>query len=80
MRIWLVEYDKERFIEHRSRKSEALLLAGGKRDALRPDGFLMLGAAETTVFNNDFFAPLPVEFSNLFCLKNNPAPYGLTPS
>lgn len=47
------------------------------RNALDPDGYLMLGAAETTVFTNDTFVPLPVEFSNLFCLKNTPAPFHL---
>ena len=45
--------------------------------ALRADGCLMLGAAETTVFTNDTFVPLPVEFSNLFYLKNSPAPFHL---
>jgi len=48
------------------------------RDALRTDGCLMLGAAETTVFSNTFFVPLPVEFSNLFYLKNTPAPFQTT--
>ena len=48
------------------------------RDCLRPDGCLMLGAAETTVFTNTYFVPLPVEFSNLFYLKNTPAPYQTT--
>jgi len=48
------------------------------RDNLRPDGCLMLGAAETTVFSNTYFVPLPVEFSNLFYLKNTPAPFQTT--
>jgi chemotaxis protein methyltransferase CheR len=48
------------------------------RDALRSDGCLMLGAAETTVFSNTFFVPLPVEFSNMFYLKNTPAPFQTT--
>jgi chemotaxis protein methyltransferase CheR len=48
------------------------------RDSLRPDGCLMLGAAETTVFSNTYFVPLPVEFSNLFYLKNTPAPFQTT--
>jgi len=50
------------------------------RNVLRPDGCLMLGAAETTVFTNDFFVPLPVEFSNLFYLKGTPSPLHLNPS
>jgi len=50
------------------------------RDAMRPDGCLMLGAAETTVFSNDIFVPLPVEFSNLFYLKGTPAPFNLNPN
>jgi chemotaxis protein methyltransferase CheR len=50
------------------------------RDALRPDGCLMLGAAETTVFSNDIFVPLPVEFSNLFYLKGTPSPFNLNPN
>jgi hypothetical protein len=37
----------------------------------------MLGAAETTVFTNDVFVPLPVEFSNLFYLKGTPSPFHL---
>jgi chemotaxis protein methyltransferase CheR len=44
-------------------------------DTLRPDGLLMLGAAETTVFSNPCFVPLPVEFSNMFYLRNTPAPF-----
>jgi chemotaxis protein methyltransferase CheR len=48
------------------------------RDNLRPDGCLMLGAAETTVFNNTYFVPLPVEFSNLFYLKSTPTPFQTT--
>ena len=42
---------------------------------LRPDGCLMLGAAETTVFSSGAFVPLPIEFSNLFYAKNSPVPY-----
>lgn len=47
------------------------------RNVLRPDGYLMLGAAETTVFLNDVFVPLPIEFSNLFYLKGTPSPFRL---
>ena len=47
-------------------QNERRRLLAHVRDALRPDGYLMLGAAETTVFCNDAFVPLPVEFSNLF--------------
>jgi chemotaxis protein methyltransferase CheR len=43
--------------------------------ALRPDGCLMLGAAETTVFSSTAFLPLPVEHSNMFYLKNSPVPF-----
>jgi chemotaxis protein methyltransferase CheR len=50
------------------------------RNVLRPDGCLMLGAAETTVFTNDFFVPLPIEFSNLFYLKGTPSPFHLNPN
>ena len=49
-------------------------------DALRPDGCLMLGAAETTVFCNEVFVPLPIEFSNLFYLKGTPAPFNPNPN
>ncbi|MCE0482984.1 MAG: protein-glutamate O-methyltransferase CheR [Methylacidiphilales bacterium] len=49
------------------------------RDGLRSDGFLMLGAAETTVFCNDLFVPVPMEFSNLFHLKGTPNPINLNP-
>jgi len=59
-------------------QTERIRLLDQARDALRPDGCLMLGAAETTVFSNDFFVPLPIEFSNLFCLRNTPAPFNLT--
>ena len=45
------------------------------RDTLRPDGCLMLGAAETTVFVSSAFTPLPVEFSNMFYRNGQPAPY-----
>lgn len=46
---------------------------------LRPDGGLMLGAAETTVFCSEAFLPLPVEHSNMFYLKNTPTPFRSTP-
>ncbi|HEY0256519.1 MAG TPA: protein-glutamate O-methyltransferase CheR [Candidatus Methylacidiphilales bacterium] len=46
----------------------------------RPDGCLMLGAAETTVFSSEAFLPLPVEHSNMFYLKNTPAPFSSNPS
>ncbi len=45
------------------------------RLTLKPDGCLMLGAAETTVFTSTAFVPLPIEHSNMFYLKDNPAPY-----
>jgi len=45
------------------------------RHALKPDGCLMLGAAETTVFSSESFLPLPIEYSNLFCLKETPCPF-----
>jgi chemotaxis protein methyltransferase CheR len=48
------------------------------RESLRPDGCLMLGAAETTVFSNTGFTPLPVEFSNLFFRKDTPTPFQTT--
>ena len=61
-------------------QNERKRLIDQARDALRPDGCLMLGAAETTVFSNDIFVPLPVEFSNLFYLKGTPAPFNLNPN
>ena len=42
---------------------------------LKPDGCLMLGAAETTVFVSTAFTPLPIEFSNLFFRKGEPPPF-----
>ncbi len=61
-------------------QTERCRLLAQARDVLRPDGCLMLGAAETTVFSNDFFIPLPVEFSNLFYLKGTPSPFHLPPA
>jgi chemotaxis protein methyltransferase CheR len=46
---------------------------------LRPDGCLMLGAAETTVFCSNSFLPLPVDHSNMFYLKNTPVPFRSNP-
>ena len=43
--------------------------------SLKPDGCLMLGAAETTVFTSGSFIPMSVEHSNLFYLKDTPAPF-----
>jgi chemotaxis protein methyltransferase CheR len=47
--------------------------------ALRPDGCLMMGAAETTVFSSPAFLPLPVEHSNMFYLKSTPIPFAPHP-
>jgi chemotaxis protein methyltransferase CheR len=46
--------------------------------SLKPEGCLMLGAAETTVFSSSTFLPLALEHSNMFYLKETTAPYQTT--
>jgi chemotaxis protein methyltransferase CheR len=40
------------------------------RRSLKPDGFLLLGSSESTVYLDSAFEPVPQERPSMFALKN----------